>query len=135
MIHPIQHLNPDGLIKSPAYSQVVAVSGNGRTIYIGGQNAVNAKGMLIGKDDIVAQTVQVMRNIETAMATCAGGLGNVIKLSIYIVNGQDVNAAFMAAQPFLSQMPNPPVITGIFVSALNRPDYLIEIDATGFIPD
>ena len=37
---PIEHLNPDGLMKNPAFSQAVAVTGPHKTIYVGGQNAV-----------------------------------------------------------------------------------------------
>lgn len=33
----IEHINPDGLMKNPAFSQVVTTLGNGKTIYIGGQ--------------------------------------------------------------------------------------------------
>lgn len=39
----IKYINPDGLFKSPAFSQVVTTQGNGKTIYIGGQDAANAK--------------------------------------------------------------------------------------------
>ena len=39
----MEHINPDGLIKNPAFSQIIATEGNGKTIYIGGQNAVNEK--------------------------------------------------------------------------------------------
>jgi len=31
----IQHINPDGLSKNPAFSQVIVTQGSGRTIYIG----------------------------------------------------------------------------------------------------
>lgn len=40
----VEHLNPPGLPSNPAYSQGGAVSGNVTTIYIGGQNAVDASG-------------------------------------------------------------------------------------------
>ena len=38
----VQHLSPDGLHKNPAYSQAVVVTGNAKTIYVGGQNAVDS---------------------------------------------------------------------------------------------
>ncbi len=34
MNQPIQHINPEGLFKSPAFSQIVTTQGNGKTIYI-----------------------------------------------------------------------------------------------------
>ncbi|WP_214659246.1 hypothetical protein [Candidatus Formimonas warabiya] len=45
----IQHINPDELMKNPAFSQIVLTQGSGKTIYIGGQNAVNARREIIGK--------------------------------------------------------------------------------------
>ncbi len=48
----VQHLNPDGLHKNPAFSQAVVVSGSVRAIYVGGQNAVDASGQIVGKGDI-----------------------------------------------------------------------------------
>lgn len=40
----VKHSNPEGLFDSKIYSQVVTVSGNGKMIFIGGQNAVNSEG-------------------------------------------------------------------------------------------
>ena len=36
----IQHINPDGMLKSPAFSQGVIVPAGARTLLIGGQNGV-----------------------------------------------------------------------------------------------
>jgi hypothetical protein len=38
----VQHLNPDGLIKNPAFTNVIVVTGSVKTIYVGGQDAVDA---------------------------------------------------------------------------------------------
>ncbi len=40
----VQHLNPETLHKNPAFTQVITVTGPARTIYIGGQDAVDAQG-------------------------------------------------------------------------------------------
>lgn len=45
----VKHSNPEGLFDSRVFSQVVTVSGNAKTIYIGGQNAINSEGQLIGQ--------------------------------------------------------------------------------------
>jgi enamine deaminase RidA (YjgF/YER057c/UK114 family) len=57
----VQHLNPDGLHKNPAYSQAVVVTGNVKTVYVGGQNAVDVSGKIVGKGDIKAQTNRCSR--------------------------------------------------------------------------
>jgi enamine deaminase RidA (YjgF/YER057c/UK114 family) len=51
----VQHINPEGLHKNPAYSQAVVVSGAAKTVYVGGQNAVDASGAVVGKGDMKTQ--------------------------------------------------------------------------------
>lgn len=57
-----------------------------------------------------------------------------MKLTIYIVQGQDLNKAFQASQPFFSKLSNQPIITVLVVAGLANPDYLVEIEATAFVP-
>lgn len=135
MSNPIQYINPEGLFKNPAFSQAVTTQGSGKTIYIGGQNAVNAQGEVVGKGDLAAQTEQVMQNIQTALSACGATFDNLIKLSIFIVHGQDIRLGFQASQRFLGGLKNPPAITGVFVAALAHPDYLVEVEAVAFVPE
>jgi enamine deaminase RidA (YjgF/YER057c/UK114 family) len=129
----VAYMNPDGLYKNPAYSQVVVTKGTVTTIYIGGQNATSKEGRIVGKGDIKAQAVQAMNNIKTALAAGGASLANVIKWNIYIVAGQDAKLAFQALQEDLKTMPHPPVVTGIYVAALAQPDFLLEMDAVAAI--
>ena len=64
----VEFINPDGLIKSPAFSHVVVVSGPVRTIYVGGQDSMTAAGEVVGKGDLAAQTELVLANLLTALA-------------------------------------------------------------------
>lgn len=135
MTEQIQHVNPDKLIKNPAFSQIVVTQGKGKTIYIGGQNAVNSKRELIGKGDIQLQTKQVMENILIALNACDASLDNVVKLNINIVQDQDILAAFKISQSYMQTVIAPPAISVLVVSGLANPDFLIEIDAIAFIPE
>jgi len=45
----VEYLNPDGLHTNPAFSQVVVTQSGARTVYIGGQNAINSAGEIVGK--------------------------------------------------------------------------------------
>ena len=90
MSSQVQYINPDGLFKNPAFSQIVTTQGRGKTIYIGGQNSVNTQREIVGKDDITEQTEQVMKNIQTALSACGATFDNLIKLTIHIVQGQDL---------------------------------------------
>jgi enamine deaminase RidA (YjgF/YER057c/UK114 family) len=57
----VRYINPDSLNKNPAFTNVV-VEGNVKTVHIGGQDAINASGEIVGKGDIVAQTEQILAN-------------------------------------------------------------------------
>ncbi|NLR57744.1 RidA family protein [Chitinophaga polysaccharea] len=133
MSSQVQYINPDGLSKNPAFSQVVTTHGNGKTIYVGGQDAVNAQGEIVGKGDIGEQAAQVMENLQAALWACGATFENLVKLTIYIVQGQDLYRGFQASQKYLGHLKNPPAISGLFVSALARPDFLVEVEAVAFV--
>ncbi|MRS64681.1 RidA family protein [Larkinella terrae] len=118
------------MMKSPAFSQAIITEGSGKTIYIGGQNAVNEKGELVGKGDLAAQTEQVLKNVQTALEACGATWDHVVKMTIYVVQGQDIRAGFAASQKFLKTAPT---ISVPFVSGLGNPDYLVEIDVVAFV--
>jgi len=128
----IEFVNPEGLLKNPAFSQIAITKGTGNTIYIGGQNAITKDLEIVGKGDIAKQTEYILKNIETALHSCKATVNDLFKLTIYIVQGQDVLKGFQGAQAFLKQLSNPPVITGVVVAALANPDYLVEIEAVAF---
>jgi enamine deaminase RidA (YjgF/YER057c/UK114 family) len=128
----ITNINPEGLMKSPAFSQAVTTEGNGKTIYVGGQNAIDDKGNLVGKGSISLQSGQVMRNVQVALAGAGATFGDVIKMNIFLVQGQNAKEAFAASQPFMKECPQPPAITAVFVAALGNPDYLVEVEAVAF---
>ena len=131
----IHHVNPDGLMKSPVFSQIVITRGSGKTIYIGGQNSVNANREIVGINDIQVQTRKTMENIESALKACDASFENLVKLNIHIVQGQNLVPAFQESQKFLQNMSAPPAITVLYVAGLANPAFLIEIDAIAFIPD
>jgi enamine deaminase RidA (YjgF/YER057c/UK114 family) len=134
MNEQIQYLNPEGLSRNPAFSQVVTVTGPVKTVYVGGQDAVDAEGNIIGKGDIKLQTEQVLKNLQTALMAAGASPDQVIKWNLYIVQGQSLRDGFEAFQSSWGHMVNPPVITAMFVSGLANPDFLIEMDATAVIP-
>jgi len=130
----VHHLNPQTLHKNPAFTQVITVTGPARTIYIGGQDAVDEGGTIVGKGDLAAQTHQVLLNLRTALAAAGARPEHIIKWNVYLVQGQSLQAGFTAFQQFWGDQPNPPVITGIYVSGLAHPDFLVEMDAIAVVP-
>jgi enamine deaminase RidA (YjgF/YER057c/UK114 family) len=130
----VEHLNPAGLNQNPAFTNVVVVSGPVRTIYIGGQDAMNAAGDVVGKGDLAAQTEQVLVNLQTALAAAGAGPEHVIKWNLLVVDGQSIEQGYAAFQRVWGNRPNPPLITAAFVSGLAHADFLVEMDAIAVVP-
>lgn len=131
----VQHINPESLSKNPAFTQVVTVTGPAKTIYIGGQDAVDASGTIVGKGDIKAQVEQVFNNIQAALGASGAGLEHIVKWNIYIVQGQPLRPAFEVSQQVWGSRPNPPAITVMFVAGLANPDFLVEMDAIAVVSE
>ena len=130
----VKHLNPDSMMKSPAFSQVIEVSGNARTIYIAGQNAVDRIGRVVGVGDIGKQAEQVMRNLKAALYSVDADLQDIVKMAIYIVQGQPLEPGYEAFLRAWGNREEPPTISTIFVAGLARPEVLLEIDAIAVVP-
>ncbi len=102
-----------------------------KTIYIGAQGAFDAAtGSIIGRGDIGAQSIQVMKNIQAAGA----GWEHLIKWNIYLVQGQPLQPAIEAFQRVWGNRPNAPANTVMYVSELVPADFLICIDAIAVLP-
>lgn len=130
----VEHLNPGGLPQSPAFTNVVVVTGPVRTIYIGGQDAVDATGQIVGVDDIGTQTAQVFANIQTALEAAGAGLEHVVKWTLFVVQGQPLEPGFAAFQQVWGERSNPPAISMAYVSALAHPQFLVEMEAIAVVP-
>jgi len=131
----VQHINPAELSKNPAFTNVIVVTGQVKTIYIGGQDAVDASGTIIGKGDIKQQTEQVFNNLQAALKAVGAKLDHVIKWNVYVVHGQPLHPAFEVFQRVWGRRPNPPAITMMFVSGLANPDFLVEMDAIAVVSE
>jgi enamine deaminase RidA (YjgF/YER057c/UK114 family) len=125
----IELIRPAGLVQTPAFSHLAVVPPQATHIYIGGQNAVDADGNLVGRDDIVAQVEQVMANLQTALAAAGASMNDVISLAITLVDGVDLQAGYGAAAPHLAGRETPPLVTAAFVTGLGVPGALIELSA------
>jgi len=130
----VQHLNPDGLIKNPAFSQAISTTGAVRTIYVGGQNAIDVGRNVVGPGDIAVQTAQAVANLRTALQAAGADLEHLVKCTIYLVQGQPLPPAFAAWRQAWGARGEPPTITVLFVAGLANPAFLIELDGIAALP-
>lgn len=63
----IRRIQPDGLVRSPAFSHVAVVPPGATTIYVGGQDGVDESGRVVS-DDVAQQAVRAIDNAEVALA-------------------------------------------------------------------
>jgi enamine deaminase RidA (YjgF/YER057c/UK114 family) len=129
----VVRINPDGMHKNPAFSQMVVLPADARVAIIGGQNAVDAEGEIVGKGDLAEQTEQALKNLVTCLEAVNAGVEDLVQVKIYILADQDLRAGFGAWMNVWGQRPNPPAVTGMFVAGLANPDFLIEIEAIAVI--
>ena len=124
-------LRPEGLVQSPAFTHVAIVPPGATTVYIGGQNAVDAEGALVGGDDVAAQTRQVMKNLHIALAAAGASVRDLVMMTILFVEGVDLAAAYPVAAAELAGA-TPPVV-GVRVAGLGVPGALLEVSAVAAV--
>lgn len=125
----IRRWSPEGLVASPAFSHVAVIPPGATTVLVGGQNAVDADGALVGGDDLAAQTAATLDNLEVALAAAGATLADVVQWRILAVRGIDLHTGFAAVMQRLDPDVAPPLISVALVDALAVPGALVEIEA------
>ncbi|MBV9590435.1 MAG: RidA family protein [Hyphomicrobiales bacterium] len=96
-----------------------------------GQDLETSKSVAIG--DPAGQAEKAMANIKTLLEEAGAKLEHICKITIYIIDPRYREPVYRAVGKWLKGVH--PVSTGIVVSALARPEWLVEVDATAVIPD
>ena len=118
--------------KNPAFSQAVSLEGATNMLYIGGQDGVTADGQLAG-DDFATQTEQAYKNVLEVLKAAKATQEHVVKLTIYVVQGQDIREGFAAAQKVWGTQPT--AVSVVIVAGLAVPGALVEIEAIAALED
>jgi 2-iminobutanoate/2-iminopropanoate deaminase len=107
------------------YSHAVEVPEGSRLLYISGEVGVLSDGTV--PEGIEAQAEACWRNITAILAHVGMGVGDLVKITTYLVRPEDVAAAGAArAKHFGDARPGSATI---IVKALVAPEWLIEIEA------
>lgn len=123
-------LSPEGLVQSPAFSHVAVVPPEATTIYVGGQNAVDGNGTLVS-DDVAGQTRQVMKNLHVALAAAGASVQDLLMMTILVVDGVDIRAAYPVAAESLAGAR--PTVVVARVAGLAVPGALVEVSAVAAV--
>lgn len=111
-----------------------AVVARGTMVFVRGQIGQNLEtSESVGVGDVTAQAEQAMYNIRMLLEESGSELSHITKIVIYIIDPRYREQVYLVVGKWLKGVF--PVSTGIVVSALARPEWLVEIDVTAVIPD
>jgi enamine deaminase RidA (YjgF/YER057c/UK114 family) len=127
----ISLLRPAGLVHSPAFTHVAVVPAGATTIYVGGQNAVDAEGRLVGGDDPAAQTERVMANLKVALAAGGATVQDLVMVTLLLVDGVDLARVYPVAAAELAGAT--PLVTAVRVADLAVAGALLEVSAVAAV--
>lgn len=102
----------------------------GDLVFVSGCLATDGNRGLVGGDDAEAQTVQVLRNLETALIAAGSDLQHVLKVTLYLTDIRDRERVNIARQKLFGSVR--PASTLVEVSKLVIDGARVEIDATAY---
>ncbi len=112
------------------YSRAVRM---GNVVHVSGTTASGADGNLVGLGDPYAQTVQVLKNIQAALAQAGATAQDVVRTRIYLTNMDQWQEIAKAHGEVFGEIRPATVI--LEVSRLISPEMLVEIEAEAIVAD
>ena len=105
----------------------------GNTVYLRGQIGSDFEGNVIGEGDPRAQTEQAMKNVKQLLEEAGSRLEHIVKIVVYITDREYREPVYREIGRWLKGVF--PVSTGLIVSGLAKPEWVMDIDVTAVIPE
>lgn len=123
----IERYCADSVYDPPMYSQAIKVTEAKTLLYISGQVAYDSQGNPAHAGDFAAQARLALQSLKAQVEAGGGTINNIVKVNTYLTDMS--NRAPLAAirEEFFGK--KMPASTLVGVTALARPEWLIEIEA------
>lgn len=124
-------VNPEGMHPAPGFSHVAIATGS-KLVYFAGQVALDEAFNIFGGDDLRAQTVAAMRNVETAIGAVGVTWDDIVRRTIYTSMPTEYETITSAIDEVTGSAGHP-AQTIIGITGLAVPGLLIEIECTASV--
>lgn len=125
--------NPQVFQPPSPYSVGIRTTGGEKVLFLSGQVALDAKGQLVGKGDVEAQTRQVFSNLLSLLSSEGASMKQVVKLTSFLTDASHLPTFTTVRKEFLKEEDVYPASTLVIVKGLAHPDWLVEVEATAVI--
>jgi 2-iminobutanoate/2-iminopropanoate deaminase len=127
----VKRIRLAGQLAEPISHYTDAVEAGG-FVYVSGMLPIDADGELVGADDVIAQTEQVLRNVGTVLEAAGLTFHDVVKVGVYVRDMADRELINTVRRRYFGEAR--PASTLVEVSALAHPGALVEVDAVAVLP-